>query len=98
MRWMQAAKIRAYCQAKSAEEDRLYYQWAAGPGKEWPTHLEMRRRVSGGPEVPTEVWDEGWIEAFEKYKEQNWRLSPIEVANDRSRDQQSAEKGKDRRD
>lgn len=48
----------------STLEDRLFDEWCEGPGKDWPTHTVMMRRIEGAPLEPCEENVEGWIPAF----------------------------------
>ena len=70
-----AAEIFAKCAAEQAEEDRLYYKWARGPGRDYPKETRMMAMVSGAPLKPTEVWKDGWMEEFERYKVKYWSLT-----------------------
>ena len=69
-----AAEIYVRCMAEGAEEDRLFYEWADGPGKDYPKISRMIAEVSGAPFRPVEVWDDGWFEEFDKYKVKYWSL------------------------
>jgi hypothetical protein len=65
------AEQQSRVELENAREDRLFDEWADGPGKEWPTHTVMMRDIEGAEPKPTEMWADGWIPAFHAWaKEQ----------------------------
>ena len=67
------ARIRAECQARGDEEDRLFVQWSDKHAHEF-TIIRRGQMITAGPEVDIPMLTDEGYKAFNQYYEQHAKL------------------------
>jgi hypothetical protein len=71
-------EILAEHMADPLNNNSLFYEWADGPGKDYPHHMEMVREIEGAPLKPVMMWNDGWERAFREWTSRGRRCHNCE--------------------